>query len=218
MPTIVKEVSVGKAANLAELLENGLNDAVLKSYSAGSTLSVLYIDMRTGFRDIVDSILDHKGKGISPRDYMLLLIMNRLSDPYSKNSIERWMGRDYVSVIFPEVGSQDFWNLMDMFTDENMKQIKDRISDRLVEMKYDFTNVFFDASNMYTFMEENGMERKEHNKKHRYDLNQISYYIAANYDYLPLYGESYPGNMHDSRTFESIIGNIPANSKLIFDR
>jgi len=84
--------------------------------------------------------------------------------------------------------------------------------------QYDFTSMFVDASNMYTFMEENDIARKGHNKKHRYDLNQISYYIAANYDYIPLYGQSYAGNVHDSRTFQWIIENMPENSTLIFDR
>jgi transposase len=107
---------------------------------------------------------------------------------------------------------------MDRFTDTSMKHIQDRIRDKVMGLGYDFSNIFTDASKMYTFMEENDMAKKGHNKKHRYDLNQISYYIAANYDYIPLYGESYAGNMHDSKTFESIINNIPDNSILIFDR
>jgi len=218
VPTIVKEISVGTADNLAAMLESGISDIVLKSYSAGSTLSTLFMDKKIGFRDIVNSIMAHKGDGMSPGDYMLLFIMNRLSDPCSKNSIERWMNRDYASVIFPTVGSQDFWNLMDRFSDSDMKQIRDRIRNRIIEMGYDFTSMFVDASNMYTFMEENDMAKKGHNKKHRYDLNQISYYIAANYDYIPLYGESYEGNVHDSRTFKWIIENMPENSILIFDR
>jgi len=217
VPTIVKEISVGTADNLAAMLESGISDIVLKSYSAGSTLSTLFMDKKIGFRDIVNSIMAHKGDGMSPGDYMLLFIMNRLSDPCSKNSIERWMNRDYASVIFPTVGSQDFWNLMDRFSDSDMKQIRDRIRNRIIEMGYDFTSMFVDASNMYTFMEENDMAKKGHNKKHRYDLNQISYYIAANYDYIPLYGESYAGNVHDSRTFHRIIENMPGNSTLIFD-
>jgi len=218
VPTIVKEISVGTADNLAAMLESGISDIVLKSYSAGSTLSTLFMDKKIGFRDIVNSIMAHKGDGMSPGDYMLLFIMNRLSDPCSKNSIERWMNRDYASVIFPTVGSQDFWNLMDRFSDSDMKQIRDRIRNRIIEMGYDFTSMFVDASNLYTFMEENDMAKKGHNKKHRYDLNQISYYIAANYDYIPLYGESYAGNVHDSRTFKWIIENMPENSILIFDR
>ena len=218
VPTVIKEVSVGTAANLASMLENGFNNIVLKSYSAGSTLSVMHMDRKIGFMDTVNSIMGHKGNGMSPGDYMLLFIMNRLSDPYSKNSIVKWMERDYASVIFPDAGSQDFWNVMNRFSDASIKHIQDSIRDRIMDMGYDFRNIFIDASNMYTFMEENDMAKKGHNKKHRYDLNQISYYIAANYDYIPLYGESYAGNMHDSKTFESIISNITDNSTLIFDR
>jgi transposase len=218
IPTIVKEISVGTAEDLAEILENGLNDIVLKSYSAGSTLSALYIDSKIGLRDTVNRIIGHRGKGMSPGDYMLLFIMNRLSDPCSKNSIEKWMNRDYASIIFPKVGSQDFWNAMDRFSDGDMKRIQDSMRDKIIELGYDFKNIFFDASNMYTFMEENDMAKKGHNKKHRYDLNQVSYYIASSYDYIPLYFESYAGNVHDSKTFESITGNIPVDSTLIFDR
>ena len=218
IPTIVKEISVGTAEDLAEILENGLNDIVLKSYSAGSTLSALYMDSKIGLSDTVNRIIGHKGDGMSPGDYMLLFIMNRLSDPCSKNSIEKWMNRDYASIIFPKVGSQDFWNAMDRFSDGDMKRIQDSMRDKIIELGYDFKNIFFDASNMYTFMEENDMAKKGHNKKHRYDLNQVSYYIASNYDYIPLYFESYAGNVHDSKTFESITGNIPVDSTLIFDR
>ena len=99
---------MGTAANLASMLENGLNGIVLKSYSAGSTLSVMYMDRKIGFRDAVNTTMGHRGNGMSPCDYMLLFIMNRLSDPYSKNSISKWLERDYASIIFPEVSSQDF--------------------------------------------------------------------------------------------------------------
>jgi len=164
VPTIVKEISVGTADNLAAMLESGISDIVLKSYSAGSNLSTLFMDKKIGFRDIVNSIMAHKGDGMSPSDYMLLFIMNRLSDPCSKNSIERWMNRDYASVIFPTVGSKDFWSIMDRFSDSDMKQIRDRIRNRIIEMGYYFTSIFVDASNLYTFIEENQMAKKGNNK------------------------------------------------------
>ena len=74
----------------------------------------------------------------------------------------------------PKASSQDFWNVMDRFSDKDMKDIQDSIRDKVMGMGYDFSNIFFDASNMYTFMEENDMAKKRHNKKHRYDLNQVS--------------------------------------------
>ena len=53
---------------------------------------------------------------------------------------------------------------MDRFSDKDMKDIQDSIRDKVMGMGYDFSNIFFDASNMYTFMEENDMAKKGHNK------------------------------------------------------
>ncbi|MEM3489844.1 MAG: hypothetical protein QXO75_09370, partial [Nitrososphaerota archaeon] len=86
---------------------------------------------------------------------------------------------------------------------------KEENNDRLISLGYDFSKIFVDASNFYTLMEENDIAKKGHNKAHRYDLNQISYYIAATYDYIPLDGDSYPGNVYDSRTFPMIVERLP---------
>ena len=37
------------------------------------------------------------------------------------------MNRDYASIIFPKASSQDFWNVMDRFSDKDMKDIQDSI-------------------------------------------------------------------------------------------
>jgi hypothetical protein len=68
IPTIVKEVSGGTAANLASMLENRLDNIVLKSYTAGSTLSVMHMDRNMGLRDIVYSVMAHKWNGTSSGD------------------------------------------------------------------------------------------------------------------------------------------------------
>jgi transposase len=215
---ITKEIYIGDMDNLADMIEHPMKDSHVISLDFGTTAFVRLIYAKIGMRDIVNSIITHKGNGMSSGDYMLLFIMNRLSDPCSKNGIERWIVKEYSSTIFLKVSSQGFSNLMDRFSDQDMKHIQDRIRNRIIEIGYDFTNIFVDASNMYTFLEENDMAKRGHNKKHRYDLDQISYYIAANYDYIPLYGESYAGNVHDSKTFHWIVENMPVNSTLIFDR
>jgi len=97
--TIVKEISVGTAENLAKMLEDNLDNIILKSLSAGSTLASLYLNKALGFRHIVNSVMSHKGIGMSPGEYLLLFIMNRLSDLCSKNGIGKSMRRDYASII-----------------------------------------------------------------------------------------------------------------------
>ena len=89
IPTIVKEVSVGTADDLAKTIDHNLAEIRMAAYSGGSTLCVLQMDHIIGMKGIVDSIVDHHDRGMSPGDYFLLFIMNRLSDPASKDGIER---------------------------------------------------------------------------------------------------------------------------------
>ena len=218
IPTIVKEISVGTADDLAKTIDGNITDIKIAAYIGGSTLCVLRMDHMLGFKAIVNGIVDHHERGMSPGDYFLLFIMNRLSDPSSKDGIEKWIVRDYASTLYERRGSQDFWNLMDRITDAHMDAIMKAVREKIIEMGYDFSRIFVDASNMYTFMNENDMAKKGHNKKHRYDLNQISYYIGANYDYIPLFWNSYAGNIHDSKTFPEMVRQMPEDSIMIFDR
>jgi len=215
---VLKEVYIGDMDRLASMIEHPLEKVDAYSLSYGISSAVLWADKRLHISETIDSVIGHRGADLSPGKYALIFIMKRLSDPGSKSYIERWIRNNYASTIFSKPTSQGFWNVMDRVSDDDMEEIRRRTKDRLNSLGYDFSKIFVDASNLYTFMQKNDMAKKGHNKKHRYDLNQISYYIAANYDYIPLYGESIAGNVHDSRTFKWIIENMPENSILIFDR
>ncbi len=217
-PRVIKEIYIGSMENLARIIENPLNAVDAYSLSFGMTASVMMIDRIIGLKDIIDSVLGHHDNGLSPGDYVLIFIMNRLSDPGSKNSIGKWMRNDFASTIFHSVTAQGFWNIMDRFSENHMRIIRKRIRDRLISMGYDYSRLFVDGSNFYTYMEENDIAMIEHNKKHRYDLNEISYYIAASYDYIPFDGDSYAGNIPDVKTLDMILENTPENAILIFDR
>lgn len=218
IPTVTKEISIGSVERLAKIIEGDMDDVDLKSYDFGATASVILMERKMGLKGIMDSVMGHHGTGHSPGDYSMIFIMNRLSDPKSKNGMHTWMQNDFASTIYGSVTSQEFWNLMERFTDAHMESIMTLVKNKLLSMGYDFSRLFVDASNMYTFMAENSMAKKGHNKAHRYDLNQISYYIAANYDYIPLFWNSYPGNVHDSKTFQDMVRQIPNEAAVIFDR
>ena len=215
---VTKEIYIGDEERLARILENPGADLEITSLGYGATASVIAMDRTVGGKGIVDEIMGHRGSGMSPGDYVLLFVMNRLSDPRSKNGMAEWMATDFASTIYSQVSSQGYWNVMDRFTEPQIREIKVRIRDRLISMGYDRSRIFIDGSNFYTYMRENGMARRGHNKAHRYDLNQIAYYIEANEDYIPLYGDSYPGNEPDVNTFGMIVENVPDDSILIFDR
>ena len=215
---IVKEIYIGDMEGLASIIENPMEGTDVTALDFGTTAFTILIERDLGLKNIVNSIINHHDMGMSPGDYFLLFIMNRLSDPRSKEGIERWMSMDYASTLYEKKGSQDFWNFMDRMTDEHMGLIMKSVREKLLTMGYDFSHIFVDASNMYTFMERNDMAKKGHNKAHRSDLNQISYYICSNHDYIPLFWNSYAGNIHDSQTFPEMVKQIPPDATVIFDR
>ncbi len=217
-PRVIKEIYIGSMENLARMIQNPLERVNAYSLSFGVTASILMIEKDIRLKEIVNAAVNHHKNGLSAGDYLLIFIMNRLSDPASKNGIKEWMQGDFSSTFYHKVTSQEYWNIMNRFSDNAMKEIMDRLREKIISLGYDTSRIFVDASNFYTFMEKNDMAKRGHNKKHRYDLNQVSYYIASNYDYIPLYGGAYPGNVPDSKMFESIIKNIPENSTVIFDR
>lgn len=214
---IIKEIYVGDLERLAEIIENPMKYVNATSFTYGTTAAVLHIETMINLKEIINNVIGHIKNGLSPGDYAIIFIANRLSDPRSKNGIQEWMKNDFISTIYRPVTSQGFWNMMERIDENQIKEILDRIRNKLISLGYDASKLFIDASNIYTFMEENEIARRGYNKKHRYDLNQISYYIASNLDYIPFYGESYPGNVFDGKTFSMIIRNIPENAILIFD-
>jgi len=214
---IIKEVYVGDLDKLATIIENPMKDINALSLSYGTSAAVFHIESMLNLKSIINEVVGHTENGLSPGDYAIIFIANRLSDPRSKNGISEWMKNDFISTKYRIVTSQSFWNIMERIDANEIKAIMDRIKEKLLSLGYDASKLFIDASNVYTFMEENEMAKKGYNKKHRYDLNQISYYIASNLDYIPLYGESYPGNVFDGRTFKTIIMNIPKSAIIIFD-
>ncbi|EQD26269.1 transposase IS4 family protein [mine drainage metagenome] len=217
-PRVVKETYIGDMNNLARMIESRSEDVNAYSLAFGITAGILMMEKEIGIRNIIDERTGHRNNGLSPGDYALIFIMNRLSDPRSKSRIHEWMQGDFSSTLYHSVTAHGFWNMMDRFSDDDMKKIKDQIREKLISLGYDDSRLFVDGSNFYTFMEENDMAKRGHNKKHRYDLNQVSYYIAANYDYIPFYGDSYPGNIPDVSTFSMIVESTLEDSTLIFDR
>jgi len=213
---VVKEIYIGDMENLAKLIEQPIENVEAYSLSYGVSAAVTYIDNMLDLTNTINRIMNHKGKGISPGDYVKIFIANRLSDPRSKNGIEKWLKNDILSTIYPEVSSQKYWNMMERFTERDIDEIWSEIQKKLKNMA-DFSKIIIDASNIYTFMEENEIAKKGYNKKHRYDLNQISYYIAANYDYIPYKGNAYPGNVFDSKTFQDILVDLPEGI-LVYDK
>ena len=120
---MTKEIYIGNEERLNRILENPGADFEITSLGYGATASVIAMDRMVGVKGIVDEIIGHRGSSMSPRDYVLLFGMNRLSDPRSKNGIAEWMATDFASTIYSQISSQGYWNVRDRFTEPQIREI-----------------------------------------------------------------------------------------------
>lgn len=64
--SVTKEIYIGDAERLFRILEDPRHDVIVTSLSYGSTSSILEMEKTLGVKCIVDDIVEHIGKGMSP--------------------------------------------------------------------------------------------------------------------------------------------------------
>jgi transposase len=103
-------------------------------------------------------------------------------------------------------------NQMSYIDSDTMKKIEDDLCRVLVEKGLTPSIMFVDESNWFTYAnnydDESELLHKGYNKKHRKDKNQICVSLAVNEDNIPFIHETYPGNIHDSEEFSSVVDKI----------
>jgi transposase len=135
----------------------------------------------------------------------------------SKNKFTQWYGRTAVQQIRPvdlgELTSQRYWEKWDRVSEAALKTIARRFFERIWELASpDADCLLFDTTNYYTFMASDTpseLARRGKNKEGRHNLRQIGLgLLVARDSRLPLYYCVYPGNLHDSRQFETVMDEM----------
>jgi len=68
-----------------------MKDINALSLSYGTSAAVFHIESMLNLKSIINEVVGHTENGLSPGDYAIISIANRLLDPISKNGISEWM-------------------------------------------------------------------------------------------------------------------------------
>ena len=139
---------------------------------------------------------------------MLLLVISRILSPGSKKKAFEEKGRYFERFNF---ALEDIYRALSHFSvigDETQKFLHTQISKKYGR---DTSVVYFDATNFYFEIDEQDDLRKRGvNKEHRPNpIVQMG--LALDKDGIPIRYEIFPGNKHDSETFQSVVGEICKN-------
>jgi transposase len=219
-PTITSQIYIGSPERVAELAKaQGQGIRKLKVEEFGALWLANQIDKDFDLQAMVDDVIpvSDNETGPSVGEYFLYCIFNRMIKAVSKRQMGAWYDRTAIQQIRPvdtkELDSQRYWEKWDRVSEEDLKKITLRFFQRLWEVASpDADCLLFDTTNYYSFMAshtESDLAKRGKNKEGRHHLRQIGLgMLVARDSKLPLYYSVYPGNMHDSKHFESIMDEM----------
>lgn len=219
-PKVVSQIYVGspeRVASLASGTERG--QVKLKVEEFGALWIARLMDLDIDLAAIIDNIVPRAARETGPSigEYFLYCVWNRMIGAVSKNRLARWCERTAVQQIRPvdidELTSERYWEKWHRVSEEDLKAITQVFFKRIWELESPKADcLLFDTTNYYTFLAsdtESDLARRGKNKDGRHHLRQIGLgLLVARDSKLPLYYSVYPGNVHDSKQFETIMDEM----------
>lgn len=219
-PKYTNQIYLGKAEELADKLKN--IEELQKpqrtvAFSFGAETALLQLAKRL---DLVETINRHVGKrdqGISVGEYILLAAINRALAPTSKSKMADWYEGTVCKRLFKfkkeQLSSQRFWDNMNLLQKEHVEKIEAELTARMVkEFDVDLECLLYDATNFFTYIDTNNqcsLPQRGHCKAKRNDLRIVNLALMVSKDFhIPLFHETYSGNIPDAREFGLVITEL----------
>ncbi len=164
-----------------------------------------------------DLTYKERDQGITPGHYILFCVLNRATDPKSKNQLKEWFEGTILKEIYPNASKfltvQHIINHFSYFNQEIMDKIFLNILKKVIELYGGIDNaLLFDSTNFYTYISDhpfNNLPRRGHSKEGRKYLNLINLSLLLEKNKgFPLYYKLFPGNMPDGKIFKQILPEI----------
>lgn len=219
-PKVVSQIYIGSPERVASLASGTEREQVkLKVEEFGALWIAQLMDLDIDLTAIIDNIVPRAARETGPTigEYFLYCIWNRMIGAVSKNRLSRWYERTAVQQIRPvdieELTSERYWEKWDRVNEDDLRAIAQAFFKRLWQLESPKADcLLFDTTNYYTFLAsdtESDLARRGKNKEGRHYLRQIGLgLLVARDSRLPLYYSVYPGNVHDSKQFETIMDEM----------
>ena len=174
--------------------------------------------------ELLDGLIEDKGTAMSTSDVICALTMQRLVEPGSKLSAQRW----YPQTALPElmgVKVANFHNTRVHRALEKLSKVEEKLQDKL-GTKYlsqgAFSTLFMDVTDAYFEGRGSEMARKGKTKEGRYRY-KVNILLLCNEKGYPVRWKTLPGDVQDGPAMRGIIDEIRGeewaeNVPIVFDR
>ena len=203
---------LGKTKDLARH-----EDSNIKNIKSWGDVQALYsISNKIDFNRNVNLVI-HKGGGVEASKLLLILAINRILDPCSKNKIENWYRKTALESILgvkPHLlSAQNLCSFLDYLTSDRTERIERNFT-KTLKQKFNASTdcIIYDITSTYTFGTIGTLSRYGYSRDHRGDLEQINIGLAVtDKDYFPIMHQVFEGNIPDVVT-------LPGTARILEER
>ncbi|HII01150.1 TPA: IS1634 family transposase [Methanosarcinaceae archaeon] len=183
------------------------------SYSFGKPAALLKAAEEVGLIESMNKHIDRKNiKGLTPAEYLLLIIIGRSEHALSRNVLDEYFKESSLQFFMKpkhNLSSQNFLNYMEKLDEETIRKIELDISQTLIKKGIRPTKLTFDTTNFYTHIQHGeDLPKKGFSKDKRYDKNLIGVGLTTSNRNLPFQTITYPANVPDATLFSDLIDSI----------
>ncbi len=123
-----------------------------------------------------------------------------------------------------DFNSQRFWDHMDLFSEENINEIQEKIVTHMKSaFKIDPKVLLYDTTNFFSYIATNNMRntiaQRGRQKQKRNDLRQVGLALLVSDEFqIPLFHRTYQGNLADHGLFPKTVMEIKKSYNKVFDK
>ncbi|MFN2343951.1 MAG: IS1634 family transposase [Desulfonatronovibrio sp.] len=216
---VVSQVYLGSVERILSMALNKKEGdlANIKTQEYGSLFLANLVEKKIGVVDIIDSIVQKKGKRPSIGEYFLYAAFNRMIEPKSKSGLPGWYKGFAFHQIRPvdikALDSKSYWKKWDQVSQDEIEKIASALFKKVSEIEpIDTDCLLFDTTNYFTYLDkktDSELAMTGKNKEGKNWLRQIGLaLLVSRQSEMPLFYREYEGNCHDSKLFNRIISDI----------
>ena len=203
---------VGTADQVYDLIMEA-KETRIASYSFGKPAALLKAAEEVGLMEAMNKHVEMKTmKGLTPAEYLLLIIIGRSEHALSRNVLEEYFKESLLKFFWNpkyKLSSQNFLNYMEKLDEETISKIELDISQTLIKKGIRPTKLTFDTTNFYTHIEHGeDLPKKGFSKDKRYDKNLIGVGLTTSNNNIPFQTITYPANVPDVSLFSGLFDSI----------
>lgn len=207
----VKEIYLGTADKIYELIHSKRDLEEINTYEYGLTIALLQAIREFGLYKILKEVLPFKIRGVPASVVVIIILLNKVINPQSKNALNRWYRSSAICRILPiepsKLSSQFFFDCLRELNQKRISRIEYRMAKNVKQIE-STDSILCDMTEIETYIQEhegNELPQRGYTRtKSGRRIVNVALMITRN-NSIPLFHIPYPGNINVPTEFAEVV-------------